>query len=71
MHIIASPQYTEMNWNGRLKYSGLMNKKGIEMIQKTMKPTISYVVVGTFDARVFGILANDGQMAVMQTLWHD
>lgn len=57
-----------MNWKGRLKYSGRIKRKGIEMTQKTMKPTISYVVVGTFEARVFGILANDGQMAVIQTL---
>lgn len=51
-----------------MKYSGRMNKNGIEMTQKTINPTISYVVVGTFEAKVFGIFAKDGQMAVMQTL---
>tara|TARA_R110002033_G_scaffold105551_1_gene152756 strand:- start:305 stop:490 length:186 start_codon:yes stop_codon:yes gene_type:complete len=58
-----------MNWKGRLKYSGRMNKKGIEITQKTMNPTISYVVVGTLEANVFGIFAKDGQIAVIQTLY--
>ena len=45
-----------MNWKGRLKYSGRMNKKGIEITQKTMNPTISYVVVGTLEANVSSVI---------------
>lgn len=45
-----------------------MKRKGAETAQNTMKPTNSYPVVTEVKlaGRNSGIVANDGQMAVMQ-----
>lgn len=73
-HIIidnmAIPQPRLEKKKGFLNRSGRMNKKGKDTTQKTMKPTICCVVVGTLAASVLGTFWKEGQRAVMQTLWH-
>lgn len=68
MASIATPQPTLEIKKGFLNLSGRINRKGTEISQKMVNPTISDVVVGTLDGRVFLICRNDGHMAVRQTL---
>lgn len=68
IEIMAMPQPRLEMKKGFLKRSGRMNRNGKDTIQKTMKPIICCVVVGTLSARVLGTFWKEGHMAVMQTL---
>lgn len=44
-----------------------MSRNGAERTQKTMNPTNSYPVAGMLSGKKLGMVANEGQIAVIQT----
>jgi hypothetical protein len=48
-----------------------MKRKGTDSVQKMMKPTNWYVVVGMSEGRVFSMVAKHGHIAVTHTLQNE